>query len=136
MDSAAAPASHSKICSPSVNNSRLLSAQTGEPGAFPPTLVGSPTASPSEPSFCTSRVEVLGEDHRTKARDRPSGEIAGEASPITPSGGVTKVRTLPSASRIMDSVDLLDSSDCEAKAICVPSGVHVSELPLNAGTDT
>src|SRR5262245_59504402 len=73
-------------------------------------------------------MEVVGADQRTNASDCPSGESAGEPSPITPSGGEVRRRTLPSASRIENSVDLPDSSAAEAKMICAPSGVQASQL--------
>ena len=48
---------------------------------------------PSVASFCTRRVEAVGDDQRTKARDRPCEERrAGEAPPITPSGGRAQSR--------------------------------------------
>ena len=92
------------------------------------TVAGASSASIPSPSFCTSNVEVAGDDQRPNASDRPSGETAGEVSPITPSGGAVRLRTFPSASRIRYKVDLPDSSDCEAKAIFAPSGVHASQL--------
>src|SRR4029079_6077007 len=115
-------------------NSRLLSAHTGDAGALPSTgtVAGPPSAFIPSPSFCTSRVEVEGDDQRTNARDRPSGEKLGEASPLPPAGGAVTLCTVPSASRIRNTVDRPDAGDCEAKAICAPSGVQASQP--NAGT--
>src|SRR5277367_1514200 len=114
------------ICCPEMKISRWLSAQAGDLTwiAAAGTLIGSPNRFPSVPSFWTSRVEISGEDQRRYASDRPSGERAGEASPITPSGGEVRVRTLPSAGRSKNRVDLPDSSEAEAKIICSPSGVQ------------
>jgi hypothetical protein len=43
-----------------------------------------------------SKAEVVGDDQRRNASDRPSGEKAGDPSPMTPCGGESKVLVLPS----------------------------------------